>query len=48
MRVSLFNRFLAWGEARGRRLYRQWLRRSRAILPKPDPRCQRNSVEAVP
>jgi hypothetical protein len=48
MGVSLFNRFLAWREARRRRLYRQWLRRSRVILPTPDPRCQRNSVEAVP
>ena len=48
MRLSVFNRFLAWREARRRRLYRQWLRRSRVILPTPDPRCQRNSVEAVP
>jgi hypothetical protein len=48
MPMSLFNRFLAWRDARRLRLYRRWLKRSRVILAKPDPRCQRNSVEAVP
>ena len=46
--MRLFNRFLAWREARRLRLYRRWLRRTRVIIPKPDPSCQRNSVEAVP
>ena len=48
MTMSLFNRFLAWREARRLRLYRRWLKRSRVILPEPEPRCHRNSVEAVP
>lgn len=46
--MSLLYRFLAWREARRLRLHQRWLRRSRVILPKPDQRCRRNSVEAVP
>jgi hypothetical protein len=47
-RMSLFDRFLTWRRARRLRLYRRWLKNSRVILPGPDSRCRRNSVEAVP
>ena len=47
-RRSLFDHFLTWRKARRLRLYRRWLKKSRVILPEPDPRCRRNSVEAVP
>jgi hypothetical protein len=47
-RMSLFDRFLMWRKARRLRLHRRWLKKSRVILPEPDPRCRRNSVEAVP
>jgi len=46
--MSLFNRFEIWNKACRARVYRQWLRGARAILPRPDLRCQRNSVEAAP
>jgi hypothetical protein len=47
--TKLFARIEAWREARKMRASRERLTRpSRVLLPKPDPRCQRNSVEAVP
>ena len=46
--TKVFKRFMAWRKVRRLRRYRQWLKRSRVILPKPDERCQRNSVEAAP
>jgi hypothetical protein len=48
MHVRFFDRFTVWRRARRVRLYRVWLRQSRVILPGPDPRCKRNSAEAVP
>jgi hypothetical protein len=45
---NVLNRFLTWRKVRRIRLYRQWLGQSRVILPEPDQRCRRNSVEAVP
>jgi hypothetical protein len=47
-RWNVLNRFLTWRKIRRLRLYRRWLRQSRVILPEPDQRCRRNSVEAVP
>jgi hypothetical protein len=47
-RLNVLNRFLTWRKVRRRQLCRQWLRQSRVILPEPDQRCRRNSVEAVP
>ena len=47
-RLSLFDQFVTWRKARRLRLYGRWLKNSRVILPEPDPRCRRNSVEAVP
>jgi hypothetical protein len=46
--TTVFKRFMAWRQVHRLRRYRQWLKRSRVILPKPDERCQRNSVEAAP
>ena len=46
--TKVFKRFMAWRKVRRLRRHRQWLRRSRVVLPKPDERCQRNSVEAAP
>ena len=46
--TKVFKRFMAWRKVRRLNRYRQWLKRSRVILPKPDERCQRNSVEAAP
>jgi hypothetical protein len=46
--TKVFKRFMAWRILRRVRRYRQWLKRSRVVLPKPDQRCQRNSVEAAP
>jgi hypothetical protein len=45
---NVLNRFLTWRKIRRLRLYRRWLRQSGVILPEPDHRCRRNSVEAVP
>jgi hypothetical protein len=47
--MRVLARIKAWHEARKMRVSRDRLmKRSRRVLPKPDPRCQRNSVEAVP
>jgi hypothetical protein len=46
--TKAFKRFIAWRKVRRLNRYRQWLKRSRVILPKPDERCERNSVEAAP
>lgn len=43
-----FHRVKMWRKARRIRRYRQWLRQSHVIMPKPDASCRRNSVEAVP
>jgi len=34
--TKVFKRFMAWRKTRLLRRYRQWLRRSRVVLPKPD------------
>jgi hypothetical protein len=47
--MRVFARIKAWREARKNQASRERLmKRFRRVLPKPDPCCQRNSVEAVP
>jgi hypothetical protein len=47
--MRVLARLKAWREARKVQASRERLmKRSRVILPRADPRCQRNSVEAVP
>src|SRR5262249_43591216 len=46
--TKVFKRFMAWRKVRRLGRDRQWLRRSRVVLPEPADRSQRNSVEAAP
>ena len=46
--MSAFKKAEIWVKARRLRLYRRWLRGSRAILVKSDLHRQRDSVQAVP
>jgi hypothetical protein len=47
--MRVFVRLKVWREARKIQASRERLmKQSRTVLSKPDPRCQRNSVEAVP
>jgi hypothetical protein len=47
--MRVLARLKAWHEARKARVSRErFMKRFRRVLPKPDPCCQRNSVEAVP
>ena len=45
--MKLLTKFFAWRTRRRHQAHKRWLRRNRVVLPKPDPRCQRNGPECV-